>query len=124
MTQISCGASFTIALTTSGVYSWGSGDGGRLGHGDNKDRYEPTEIESLSEELVLQVACGQWHACAIADFACMQICIRAQMNARNLECMQILHANLHATLNACNIEHMRICIHTCSHSCHLECMQL
>lgn len=36
MKQIACGSGHTVALTTEGeVYSWGRGDDGRLGHGDN-----------------------------------------------------------------------------------------
>jgi alpha-tubulin suppressor-like RCC1 family protein len=39
----------SYALTSSGdVYSWGYNYGGELGVGDNKDKYVPTMIESLS----------------------------------------------------------------------------
>ena len=47
--QISAAASFTVLVSDSGAFSWGSGDGGRLGHGDMRDRAQPTEIEALSQ---------------------------------------------------------------------------
>jgi alpha-tubulin suppressor-like RCC1 family protein len=34
--QIACGSGHTVVLTVDGeVYTWGRGDDGRLGHGDN-----------------------------------------------------------------------------------------
>jgi alpha-tubulin suppressor-like RCC1 family protein len=38
--QIACSANHTLALVRdeNQVYSWGCGDGGRLGHGDADDR--------------------------------------------------------------------------------------
>lgn len=34
--QIACGSGHTVVLTTDGeVFTWGRGDDGRLGHGDN-----------------------------------------------------------------------------------------
>lgn len=34
--QIACGSGHTVVLTIDGeVYTWGRGDDGRLGHGDN-----------------------------------------------------------------------------------------
>jgi len=49
------------------VYTWGSGDGGRLGHGDTEDRLIPTQVEALRDEVVLQVACGNWHSAAVVQ---------------------------------------------------------
>jgi alpha-tubulin suppressor-like RCC1 family protein len=43
--DIACGANHCIALENSGmVYSWGNGQGGRLGHGDDTGENVPKEI--------------------------------------------------------------------------------
>ena len=43
--KVACGDSHVIALTESNqVLTWGCGEHGRLGHGDEDDRLEPTEI--------------------------------------------------------------------------------
>lgn len=48
-----------MALTMEGeVYSWGNGDGGRLGHGDNNSKEEPTLISALIEHRIVKIACG------------------------------------------------------------------
>lgn len=47
--QIACGSGHTVVLTTEGeVYTWGRGDDGRLGHGDNGWKYVPRITQSLS----------------------------------------------------------------------------
>ena len=44
--KISCGELHSIALTdTNQVFSWGCGEYGRLGHGDEDERHEPTEVK-------------------------------------------------------------------------------
>lgn len=73
--QVACGPNHSMALTDDGsVYSWGAGDGGRLGHGDDLNREQPTLIKFFSPEdkrssqvrhIVLQVACGYWHSAAV-----------------------------------------------------------
>lgn len=60
-------ASHNVALAEDGVYTWGSGDGGRLGHGDTLDRHEPVLVEGLKDEIVLQVAAGNWHSMALVQ---------------------------------------------------------
>lgn len=48
-----------LALTTEGtVYSWGNGEGGRLGHGDNNYQEYPTLIEALLGHTIVRIACG------------------------------------------------------------------
>nr|CAD7262173.1 unnamed protein product [Timema shepardi] len=55
-----------LALTGDGeVYSWGSGDGGRLGHGDSNSREEPTLVQALAGKHVVRVACGSTYSAAI-----------------------------------------------------------
>jgi len=42
---ISCGSSHCLALSSNRkVFSWGNGQGGRLGHGDQIDKNTPTQI--------------------------------------------------------------------------------
>lgn len=48
-----------LALTIDGeVYSWGSGDGGCLGHGDRSPHDEPTRIQSLAGIIITNISCG------------------------------------------------------------------
>lgn len=48
-----------LALSKDGrVYSWGCGDGGRLGLGDFTSRDEPVLIQSLVGKTIVHVACG------------------------------------------------------------------
>lgn len=55
-----------LALTANGqVYSWGNGDGGRLGHGDSSSREEPTLIQELQGKTVASIACGSTYSAAI-----------------------------------------------------------
>lgn len=65
--QVSCGALHTLALTEVGAFSWGSGDGGRLGHGNRKHRDIPTLIEGLKGMVVVQVSAGTWHSAALVQ---------------------------------------------------------
>uniref|UniRef100_A0A2C9K806 HECT-type E3 ubiquitin transferase n=1 Tax=Biomphalaria glabrata TaxID=6526 RepID=A0A2C9K806_BIOGL len=57
-----------LALTSDGdVYSWGNGDGGRLGHGDNITRGEPTLITALSGKHIVQICAGSTYSAAISS---------------------------------------------------------
>jgi alpha-tubulin suppressor-like RCC1 family protein len=53
--QLACGHSFALALTASGLWSWGCGDGGVLGHGDTKSRESPGYVEGLNGSYIMQV---------------------------------------------------------------------
>lgn len=64
--QIACGSGHTVVLTTDGeVFTWGRGDDGRLGHGDNGWKYVPRMTQSLAGQIVLQVTCGSYHTAAV-----------------------------------------------------------
>lgn len=64
--QIACGSGHTVVLTTDGeVYTWGRGDDGRLGHGDNGWKYVPRIIQSLTGQVVAHVTCGSYHTAAV-----------------------------------------------------------
>ncbi|CAG7818352.1 unnamed protein product [Allacma fusca] len=57
-----------LALSSDGeVFSWGCGDGGRLGHGDTNSRDEPTLVQSLVGKNVVQISCGSTYSAAITD---------------------------------------------------------
>ena len=64
--SISCGALHTLAIScTNQIYSWGSGSGGRLGHGDFEDRMTPTPINSLAGIHCSDISAGTWHSACI-----------------------------------------------------------
>ncbi|KAK0097381.1 hypothetical protein PV326_002182 [Microctonus aethiopoides] len=55
-----------LALTEDGVpYSWGNGDGGRLGHGDTTSYDDPEIIEALADKNITTIACGSTYSAAI-----------------------------------------------------------
>ncbi|XP_015606913.1 E3 ubiquitin-protein ligase HERC2 isoform X2 [Cephus cinctus] len=55
-----------LALTQDNlVYSWGNGDGGRLGHGDNTSYDDPKIIEALSDKNVNFIVCGSTYSAAL-----------------------------------------------------------
>lgn len=57
--DIACGSSHSAAITSSGeLYTWGLGEYGRLGHGDNCTQLKPKLVATLQGHRVVQVACG------------------------------------------------------------------
>ena len=65
--DISCGSSHSAAITSSGeLFTWGCGEYGRLGHGDNVTQWRPKQVKHLSEHRVIQVACGSRDAQTLA----------------------------------------------------------
>jgi E3 ubiquitin-protein ligase HERC2 len=47
--KVFCGAQFSLALTNTGaLYSWGKGDGYRLGHGSEEHVRFPKPIQGLT----------------------------------------------------------------------------
>ena len=46
---------------SSNVYSFGSGDSGRLGHGGDEDEPVPRPVRALGMEKALKVSCGEYH---------------------------------------------------------------
>ena len=69
VTLIACGSEHTLLCTRSAVYSFGCGDGGRLGQGDCSDRYEPCEISSLRGSHLLSISAGIWHSACVVHVA-------------------------------------------------------
>lgn len=59
ITKFSNNNPFAIALEKSGkVYSWGSNTLGQLGHGDQRVRKLPTQIQSLKRKTITQLSIG------------------------------------------------------------------
>ncbi|GMF47399.1 unnamed protein product [Phytophthora fragariaefolia] len=67
ITRVSCGAVHTAVVTADGqLFTFGCGDGGRLGLGGNEDSFHPQLVSSLDKCMVLDVCCGSWHTLCIA----------------------------------------------------------
>ena len=66
ISQIDSGRYHTIALGKD-VYSWGSGEDGRLGHGNMKSFLIPKKISYFEGKKVRKIACGGCHSAAIVD---------------------------------------------------------
>jgi alpha-tubulin suppressor-like RCC1 family protein len=49
------------------LLSWGSGEYGRLGHGDTKEQPSPKRVEALRDVRVSSVSVGPWHVMALAE---------------------------------------------------------
>ncbi|CAH1964040.1 unnamed protein product [Acanthoscelides obtectus] len=65
--DIACGSSHSAAITSSGeLFTWGLGEYGRLGHGDNVTQLKPKLVKSLLGKRVIQVACGSRDAQTLA----------------------------------------------------------
>jgi alpha-tubulin suppressor-like RCC1 family protein len=67
ITRVSCGAVHTAAVAADGqLFTFGCGDGGRLGLGSNDDSFHPQLVNALEKHVVLDVCCGSWHTLCIA----------------------------------------------------------
>lgn len=65
--KVACGAVHTAIISSQGdLYTFGCGNGGRLGHGDNQDAIQPRLVDTLKEERVLVVCCSNWHTLCIS----------------------------------------------------------
>ncbi|XP_037077204.1 E3 ubiquitin-protein ligase HERC2-like [Pollicipes pollicipes] len=65
--DVSAGSSHSAAITSCGqLYTWGLGEYGRLGHGDNVTHLTPKLVEALADHRVVQVACGSRDAQTLA----------------------------------------------------------
>ncbi|KAL5011340.1 hypothetical protein ScPMuIL_009891 [Solemya velum] len=65
--DIACGSSHSAAITSNGdLYTWGLGEYGRLGHGDNTTQLKPKQVKAVSGQRVIQIACGSRDAQTLA----------------------------------------------------------
>ncbi|CAL5338454.1 unnamed protein product [Camellia sinensis] len=64
--NVACGGRHAVLVTKQGeIFSWGEGEGGRLGHGVEEDVSHPKLIDALSSMNIVLVACGENHTCAV-----------------------------------------------------------
>jgi alpha-tubulin suppressor-like RCC1 family protein len=55
----------SAAVTATGeLFTWGNGECGRLGHGDEADQFAPKRVEALQNEFVVTVTCAYRHTMA------------------------------------------------------------
>ena len=66
--EIACGMEHSIVRTSFGLYSWGDNKCGQLGLGDLNRRQLPSVINSLSNNQIISVACGENHSLVIDCF--------------------------------------------------------
>ena len=63
---VSAGAYHSIALIADGaLWSWGDGDGGKLGHGDDQLQLLPKKVEAFAGQRVVAVLAREDHGLAI-----------------------------------------------------------
>ena len=58
-----CWGNIKFRFSPMDVYSWGCGECGQLGLGDERDRYEPTLLDTNTSDKLewIQIECGGWH---------------------------------------------------------------
>ena len=61
VTYASCGEQHSVVATLDGgVFSFGSGKYGQLGHNSTNDEHLPRKISELMGSEVTQIACGRY----------------------------------------------------------------
>ena len=64
--SISCGQSFTLALTSDGeLYAWGYNGNGQLGIGNNTNQQLPAKVNGMNGNFVEKIVCGMAHVLAL-----------------------------------------------------------
>mmetsp|Transcript_13981 Transcript_13981/g.21458 ORF Transcript_13981/g.21458 Transcript_13981/m.21458 type:complete len:1008 (-) Transcript_13981:345-3368(-) len=67
-TKVACGFAYTTAITSDGrLYAWGAGENGRLGVGDERDRFQPTKVLLKSNVKAKDVQAGSVHTCLLTQ---------------------------------------------------------
>eukprot|EP01087_Luapelamoeba_hula_P006210 TRINITY_DN1629_c0_g2_i2.p1 TRINITY_DN1629_c0_g2~~TRINITY_DN1629_c0_g2_i2.p1 ORF type:complete len:1654 (-),score=167.20 TRINITY_DN1629_c0_g2_i2:56-4594(-) len=82
VTHVAAGAQHTLAvavaaggLKTRGVYSWGCGASGQLGHGDRTDRFLPRLVKDIAKmHKIIQVAAGWAHSLFLTEMGVAYSC--------------------------------------------------
>ena len=66
--SISCGNNYNLAIDSDGnLFSWGFGKYGVLGLGDERDRFEPTNVTENINEKIVYVDAGFTHCGVVTD---------------------------------------------------------
>ncbi|ETM39823.1 hypothetical protein L914_14071 [Phytophthora nicotianae] len=67
---VSCSYYHTVMACEDGnqqhLYTFGRNDYGQLGHNDSIDRKTPQQVEALSDQQIVSVACGQYHTMVVS----------------------------------------------------------
>nr|XP_016467281.1 PREDICTED: uncharacterized protein LOC107789916 [Nicotiana tabacum] len=66
---VACGENHTCAVTLSGeLYTWGAGDFGLLGHGNEVSHWVPKRVNGPLEGIhVSYISCGPWHTAVVTS---------------------------------------------------------
>ena len=68
ISSITCGWDHCLALDSNGrLLSWGSGQNGKLGHGNEENISAPCYVASLEGVTVVKIGAGSEHSAAISD---------------------------------------------------------
>ena len=68
--MVACGSYHTVAVTEEGaVWSWGRGNGGRLGQNDDHNRLAPARVgqERFGGAKIVTADCGYGHSAAVSE---------------------------------------------------------
>lgn len=64
--SVTCGRAHSMALTSCGLYVWGSSKHGQLGLGSQRlGEKRPVLVKALADEALIQIAAGQYHSIAL-----------------------------------------------------------
>ncbi len=93
--QVACGAAHTLVLSQDGktVWSFGSGDNGKLGHGDTTRVYKPKVIEALSGSYIRKVVAGSQFSLALMSTGTVSIAGNTRENTANTLVAEAVHVN-------------------------------
>jgi len=68
LAQVYASYYYSAAVTDSGeVYTWGSGEFGRLGYVDIKKQPQPRLLVELGSNVIVKLSLGYYHAAAVSD---------------------------------------------------------
>jgi alpha-tubulin suppressor-like RCC1 family protein len=66
--SVSCSpVHFAIVTRDGELYTAGKGNYFQLGHGHSNDESMPRLVQALSEEKIVQAACGLWHTLCVTE---------------------------------------------------------
>ncbi len=84
--QVACGAAHTLVLSQDGrtVWSFGSGDNGKLGHGDTNRVYKPRVVEALVGNYIRKVVAGSQFSLALTSTGTVSLIQFASCSLHNL----------------------------------------
>ncbi|KAF2620758.1 hypothetical protein F2Q68_00041089 [Brassica cretica] len=76
ISMLACGGAHVIALTPGGkVFTWGRGNSGQLGHGDNLNTSLPKPLSFFDGDYFISQASAGWsHSAFVSDSGCLFTC--------------------------------------------------